>query len=455
MYAADVGNAYLNAPCREKIWFEAGPEFGEDQGTIMVIKKALYGLKSSGASWRAMLAELLVSLKYISSKADPDVWMRRQTKPNGDQYYEMVLVYVDDILHISHDTEPTMKELGKLYRLKPESMGEPTRYLGANIAKYQVDDGSEKWSMSSEDYVRNAIKNLEILLMEEEAELNTSKRSTERPYPANYRPEIDVTPLLGPVLVTRYQNLIGILRWMVELGRLDIYTEVSMLSSYLCSPRMGHLKAVYSIFAYLKRHSRSRIVFDDRRVQMDDNLFEEADWTDFYGDIKEELPPNMPEPKGDSVIMTCYVDADHAGNLATRRSHTGIIIFLNNTPIQWYSRRQNTVEASTFGSEFNALRIAVEMIEALRYKLRMFGIPIDGPTNVFCDNSGVVLNSSRPDSTLTKKHNSICYHRVREAVAREIIRIAYVGSKSNYADVLTKTTNPMSERRYLLQDILY
>jgi hypothetical protein len=84
------------------------------------------------------------------------------------------------------------------------------------------------------------------------------------------------------------------------------------------------------------------------------------------------------------------------------------------------------------------MRIAMEMIEALRYKLRMFGIPLDGPANVFCDNQSAVTNSTVPDSTLKRKHNSIAYHRVRELVAGNVIRIAYVHSKSNNADVLTK-----------------
>ncbi|KAL7533576.1 hypothetical protein ACHAXR_005318 [Thalassiosira sp. AJA248-18] len=75
-----------------------------------------------------------------------------------------------------------------------------------------------------------------------------------------------------------------------------------------------------------------------------------GDWGEFYGDIKEEDPPNMPEPLGKPVTMSCFVDADHAGNKVTRRSHTGVIIILNNAPIQSFSKRQNTVESSTFGS---------------------------------------------------------------------------------------------------------
>jgi hypothetical protein len=82
-------------------------------------------------------------------------------------------------------------------------------------------------------------------------------------------------------------------------------------------------------------------------------------------------------------MTTCFVDADHAGCQVTRRSHTGVLLYVNRTPVVWYSKRENMVEASTFGSEFIAMNTAVELIEGLRYKLRMMGIPLDGSTNVF------------------------------------------------------------------------
>ena len=84
------------------------------------------------------------------------------------------------------------------------------------------------------------------------------------------------------------------------------------------------------------------------------------------------------------------------------------------------------------------MRAAVEHIEALRYKLRMFGIPIEGPTNVFCDNEAVFKNTTIPESTLKKKHNSICYHRCREAVAARVMRVAKEGTLTNLADLFTK-----------------
>ena len=105
-------------------------------------------------------------------------------------------------------------------------------------------------------------------------------------------------------------------------------------------------------------------------------------------------PRNIPEALSKYVMIKAYVDANHEGNIAHMRSHYGIIIYVNNAPIIWYSKRQNTVEASIFGSEFVALRIAIEMIEYLRYKLRCFGIIVEGPAEVFCDNMSVVNNWS-------------------------------------------------------------
>ena len=146
----------------------------------------------------------------------------------------------------------------------------------------------------------------------------------------------------------------------------------------------------------------------------------------------------MPPPRGYIVSTHCFVDADLSSNTVMRRSQTGILIFLNRAPIVWYSKRQNTVETSTFSSEFIAMRTAVEHIEMLCYKLRMFGIPIEGPTNVFCDNEVVFKNTTIPESTLKKKHNSICYHRCREAVGARVMRVAKEGMLTNLADLFTK-----------------
>ncbi len=110
--ACDIGNAYLNAPCREKIWFKAGPEHGDKCGKVMVIVRALYGLKSSGAAWRTMLAQTVREMEFVPTVADPDVYRRRMKKPTGEDYYKLLLVYVDDILCISHNPQLIMDTLG-------------------------------------------------------------------------------------------------------------------------------------------------------------------------------------------------------------------------------------------------------------------------------------------------------------------------------------------------------
>ena len=121
---------------------------------------------------------------------------------------------------------------------------------------------------------------------------------------------------------------------------------------------------------------------------------------------------------------TVFADANHAAYKVTRRSQTGILIFCNQAPKLWFSKRQNSVESSTFGSEFTALKNTVELVTAIRYKLRMFGVPFDGPTDMFCNNEAVYKNSSTPESVLQNKHHSVAYHKCREAVASGICRIA-------------------------------
>ena len=195
-------------------------------------------------------------------------------------------------------------------------------------------------------------------------------------------------------------------------------------------------------------------MFDPSQPRISSNRFQEYDWEEFYKGVKEAIPPNMPEARGLPVSVSVFVDADLAGDKANRRSQTGILIFINRAPIHWYSKRQPSVEASTFGAEFRAMKISVEMVEALRYKLRMFGIPVDGPASVFCDNEAVYKNTVMPESVLRKKHHSIEYHRCREAVAAKTIQVAKEGTDTNLADLFTKLmTSP--RRSFLLERFTY
>ena len=432
--AADIGNAYLNAPTKEKYYIVTGPEFGPiEQGKIALIVRALYGLKSSGAMWRSHFAATLRDLGFTSSLADPDVWMRPSVLPgdHNQEYYEYVLVYVDDLLVISHRGQELLDLLTDKYNYCLKDVGPPKRYLGAIVGRYDK-DGTKTWYLSAKDYLSKAIPVVE----EHYGTLNKVKADT--PLPPKYHPEDDTSPFLGDDEAALYQSFIGTLRWAVELGRIDLTFGVSLMSRFSGAPREDQMQKLLWMFTYVKRHLESKLVFDPFSRDWSRYQFLKHDWSEFYPGAMEAIPPNAPEPRGRAVQINMFCDAAHANDHITRRSTTGFIIFLQGTPIFWYSKRQNTIETSTFGSEFVALKIATEAMEGLRYRLRMMGIPIEGVTNTFCDNGSVVTNVSDPTSTLTKKHNALAYHKVRESVAAGVQRIAHEPGKYNLSDILPK-----------------
>ena len=146
----------------------------------------------------------------------------------------------------------------------------------------------------------------------------------------------------------------------------------------------------------------------------------------------------MPIPRGKRVVLTTYVDANLMHDAITGRSVTAVLHLVNQTPFEWYTKRQATVETATYGSEFTAARTAVDQIVENRLTLRYLGVPIYGMTYLFGDNKSVVTSSTIPHSVLSKRHNALAYHRVREAVASKTIGFHHIEGKNNPADILSK-----------------
>ena len=158
----------------------------------------------------------------------------------------------------------------------------------------------------------------------------------------NSSPELDSDGIM------MFQELIGMLRWAIEIGRVDILMEVSTLSAYQASPIQWHLDQVIHIFAYLKNKPKLTLYFDPSLPNLD-STWERRDskqvFEEQYRDAKEQFPPShmMHEPRERSMSTTAFVDASHASNNGTRKSHTGFVLFVNRAPIIWFSKRQNTV----------------------------------------------------------------------------------------------------------------
>ena len=150
------------------------------------------------------------------------------------------------------------------------------------MREVQLDDGTMAWAFGSAQYVKAAVANVEEYLQKQGRSLPAKAKT---PLPNGYRPEIDISDKLGSEEGSYYQSLIGILRWMVELGRIDICTEVSMMASHLALPRRGHLDALYHTFGFLKKHHNAEMVFDPREPEVDPQVFPEKDWSrSIYGD---------------------------------------------------------------------------------------------------------------------------------------------------------------------------
>ncbi len=323
---------------------------------------------------------------YTSCKADPDLWLKAVTRPEDNvHYYTYILFYVDDILCIHHDPMSVMKEINGYLPLKPSSVGDPDIYLGAKLKETQLPNGVMAWGLSPSKYVVQAVKNCQLHLTEILAGRYSIPARVDNPFPVDYDPSTDLSDMLDLDCSSFYQHLIGVMRWVVELGCIDIATEVSMLSFYLACPCEGHLENALNVMGYLRLKHNLRLIFDPTYPDIDLTAFPSFEWTEFYGNVDEAIPPDMPSPLGKDVDLHMMVDSDHAGEKRTHRFRTGFIIFCNLAPIIWLSKQQATIETSVFVAEFVAMKQGIETLRGLRYKIRMMGIPLSGPTYVYGD----------------------------------------------------------------------
>jgi len=204
---------------------------------------------------------------------------------------------------------------------------------------------------------------------------------------------------------------------------------------------------------YLKKYKKKGILIDPQPPTIKKNGPTEVKYEDFthqYKYYKEELDPGFPEPAVPELDINIFSDSDHAHDLVTGRSITGLLAFVGSTPVYWKSKRQTSVHTSTFGAEFTALKDATELAITLRYHLRAMGVEITKPTSIYVDNKSVVVNATNPASTLNKKAIALAYHYVRQHQSGNVINIWHVNSWENYADILTKPLGPK-----LFKDILF
>ena len=365
LMAADIGNAYLHAKTREKVYIIAGPEFGPElEGCIMLVEKSLYGLTTSAARWHEELSKTLRAMGFSPSKADHDLWLK-----DCVTHYEYLCTWVDDIIVASKNARAFLDEFTTKAKYTLKGVGEPSYYLGGNFGRVPTTliPGKESTCfLSALTYIENVCEKIEEVF---KGRLKgRGLKSSHMPMSPEYRPEIDDSPLLSPEDASRYRMLVGSALWATTLGRHDILYATSTFARYNAIPREGHLLGMLRVFGYLKCHSKAKLVFDTRDF-MDSNGEEISHgWGELYPGACEELPHDMPISKMKPVSISCIYDASHAPCLVTRRSVSGIVVLLNNTILRCTSKRQNTVESATYGAEMVAGRLAVEQVMDIRYQ---------------------------------------------------------------------------------------
>ena len=258
----------------------------------------------------------------------------------------------------------------------------------------------------------------------------------------SYLTELDNTEESELDNIQFFQELIGILRWDTEIGIVDVLLETSLPSQYQASPREGHMVQALHIFAYFKKKPKLTLYYDPGLPRTDYGNFRtnQKDFLEHYQHTAEPMPHHQPRPRDWPVTTMAFVDAPHAANRKTGKSHTGYLIFINQVLIICYSKCQQTMETSSFSSEFLALKACTEAIVSLQFKLRMFGILMvaGNDTDVICNNESVVNNLSNVESVLNKKHNLLAYHYVFWVIAAVIITVGCIPCNENLADVFTK-----------------
>jgi len=438
---ADLGNAYLHSYTEEKVIIELGEEWGEHGGQSVIVRKAIYGLVGSAHAFHQYVAKSMLKLGFMRSAGEPDVWLRRRRN-----LWDRVALYVDDVVVMSTHPEEVVTLMSSLFCFKFSGTAE--RYLGSDVLEVKG-----VTTFSPQSYIQEQLKTFQregcdTKIDREDGGYAYTARPGEmgnlpkKKYPLDpfHSLDTDESDPLNAFQRRSYQRYIGILVWIVQLGRIDICYATQHLGRFTHNPRRGHMEALRTVFGYLKGNPSRVICINPNNIVGLPTVKEgqQAELKKAYPWALEPRDEHEPEALGSGCELTVLCDASHGDNKMDYRSTSGFITFYGSTPVRWKSKRQATVAGSTFEAEYIALKIAIDEIKATRFLLRSMGIPVNGPTALYGDNLGVINNVYKYSSPLKKKHLAIAYHRCREAVAAGIVEVQHIDTGMNVSDIFTK-----------------
>ena len=385
IHQLDVLTAFLNGILTEEVYMHQPPGFLRRGAEHLVCKlhKSLYGLRQSPRAWYAQLHTALLAWKLLQSHADPNLYFA-----HIQDHTIALLVYVDDIIITRSNTHLITQLKRYLQRtFQTNDLGPLHRYLGV-----QFDTVPTGLHMHQTEY---ALSILTLFNMD-----NCTPAYT--PLPEGLiMSKVSDTP---PVDATLYRMLVGKLLFLTKT-RPDIAHAVSVVSRFMQEPREIHLQAAKHILRYVRRYPDVGLFFK----------------------------------QGEENYLHGYTDADYGQDIDDRISVGAYIFFIGNSPVSWNSKKQSSTSRSSCESEYRALAQCSCEAVWIRRLLGELKILDNKPTHLYCDNQSSIKLSYNPVFHERSKHFEIDFHYTRQKVEENIIKVEYIPSQEQPADILTKS----------------
>jgi len=381
MFQLDIKSAYLNADL-DKVIYTSIPQGDPNYGKgFWKLNKALYGLRQSGRQWYKTITNFITNNGFKQLKSEPCMFF----KIFNNKVTCLIGIYVDDMIITGSDQEIKFF-INKITKRFNISNCEPVKY----ILGITIENKNKQYYVHQRNFIDNLLKSYKIN--------NIKKCNT--PCSGDNIISENNTPF-DPVI---YKSAIGSLIYLAKCTRPDISFSVHKAARHCENPTTSDWKKVINIFKYLNNTKNFKLLFNGQ------------------GHIH------------------AYTDADFAGDKEDRKSTSGHIILMGNSPICWYSKKQNTVATSTAEAEYTSTSECTKKVLWIRNILiELFNKK--SPITIYTDNMASKICIENGEINTKLKHISIKYYFNRDNIIKNRNKLEYKNTNEMLADALTKNIN--------------
>ncbi|CAI7919619.1 unnamed protein product [Closterium sp. NIES-53] len=397
----DFSTAFLQGSIHEEIWLRRPPGFTGSfpSGTQWSLRRPVYGLRQAPREWHDTFRTTLAALGFAPSTSHPSLFLRTDT--TLPPFY--FLVYVDDLVFATADTGALAHVKSQLQkRHMCRDLGELTSYLGLRITR---DRAQRTITLTQSHMVQQVLQRFGFTY--------SSLQSTPLPtgHSLSAPPSDESVEPSGP-----YPELVGCLMYLMTCTRPDLAYPLSLLARYVAPGRHRkvHWDAAKRVLRYLCSTSGMGLVLGGRA----------------------------------RFVLTGHADASWVDDLATQRSSQGYTFCLGSGSVSWQSTRSSSVLGSSCEVEIYAGAMAAQELRWLTYLLTDLGEPPRSPPVLYVDNKAMLALCREHRLEHRTKHIALRYFLARELQQRGQLRLAYVASEANTADIFTKALPPGDHQRF-------